>query len=352
MNWLDMDLQLMQEIFDQKELPKYRAKQVYTWLHKGATFDEMTNLPKPLRETLANAYPMGGAQIFAQRQSNVDDTVKYLFLLPDEHMIEGVLMRYQHGNTLCISSQVGCRMGCYFCASTLDGLHRNLTAGEMLGQILSVEKEHAKETPQGARYITNIVMMGCGEPLDNYDQVIRFLHLINSKEGINISLRNISVSTCGLTEKIRALAQDAPGVNLSISLHAATDELRRTMMPIANRVSIADLMEAARYFVYKTSRRVIFEYALVAGKNDTDEQMELLVGLLRGLQCHVNLIPLNHVEERNMSGSSRKKAYAFAQKLTDRGISATVRREMGTDIEGACGQLRRRYLHERQNNVK
>ena len=340
MNWLDMTLEEVTILLADMGQQSYRAQQVYSQLHKGAGFDEMLNLPKVLREQLAER-PLGGASVLKKITSRRGDTSKYLFLLQDGNIIEGVLMRHNYGNTLCISTQVGCRMGCSFCASTLEGLVRNLEPGEMLGQVLTIEREEGQRGAK-SRAVTNIVLMGSGEPLDNYENVIRFLRLVTGKEGLNVSPRNISLSTCGLIEGIRALAQESLPVTLSISLHAPFDDMRRQLMPIAKKYSLASVMEAAGYYVQKTGRRVIFEYALVRDLNDTPQCAKQLQTLLRGLQCHVNLIPLNDVEEHALRGSGR--AGDFLEELTALGVSASVRREMGQDIAGACGQLRQHHI--------
>lgn len=352
MNWLDMMPEDVATLMGEWGEAKFRAKQIFSWLHKGASVSEMTSLSKALREKMEKI-PLGGAKILEKRVSSIDGTAKYLFLLEDGQIVEGVLMHYKHGNTLCISTQVGCRMGCTFCASTLEGLVRNLSAGEMLAEVLAVGKEQQElgNVEKGRRAITNVVLMGSGEPLDNYDEVMRFLKLLHHPDGINISWRNVSLSTCGLPDKIEQLAQDAPGITLCISLHAPDDELRKSMMPIANAYPIDDLMQSARNFVTQTSRRIIFEYALVRGKNDGEEETKKLAKLLRGLQCHVNLIPLNDVKENELKASSGAMAHVFCKNLNDLGISATVRREMGDDIEGACGQLRRGYLSRKEGGI-
>ena len=326
--------------------PRFRTDQVIAWLNAGARPEEMTNLPKALREKLG-AIPYGGSVIERKLVSPKDGTVKYLFLLEDGNLVEGVLMHYNYGNTACISTQVGCRMGCKFCASTLDGCVRDLRPGEMLSFIKLMERDEPPKT--GAdRSVTNIVLMGSGEPLDNYDNVVAFLKRVTSDEELNISPRNISLSTCGLVPKIYRFMEEAPHVTLSISLHAHSDEVRRTMMPIANLYPIHDLVEAARAYGERTKRRVVFEYALVNGMNDQRQDATALAKLLRGMLCHVNLIPLNSVKERSLVGTSRAHAEEFAGWLEKEHISATVRREMGADIEGACGQLRRRVIHEIQ----
>ena len=330
-------------LFDLCE-PKYRAKQVWEWLNRGARVEEMTNLPAALREKLS-AIPYGGVVIERKFHSAKDGTVKYLFRLEDENLVEGVLMRYHYGNTLCLSTQIGCNMGCKFCASTLDGCVRNLRPGEMLGQILAVELDEPP-AEAGHRNVTNIVLMGSGEPLDNYDNVVAFLNRVTDQDGLRISPRNISVSTCGIVPKIAQFMQDAPHVTLSISLHAHDDETRSSLMPVNKAYPIDSVIAAAKEYADKTGRRVVFEYALIGGVNASLSDADALAKKLRGILCHVNLIPLNPVPERGLNGVSRLEAEQFSARLAERNISATVRREMGTDIEGACGQLRRRILHE------
>lgn len=319
----------------------FRAKQLYGWLHKGADFDEMRNLPAALREKLKQSDTAIGVSIIKTLVSQKDGTEKYLFSLRDGNVVEGVLMRYNYGNTLCISSQVGCRMGCKFCASTLEGRVRDMTAGEMLGEVVAVNRLHAQGEKRG---VTNIVMMGSGEPLDNYDNVVRFLRLVSAPEGINISLRNVSVSTCGLADRMDDLARENLPITLSISLHAPTDEARRRIMPIANQYSIERLMKACRDYVDKVGRRIVFEYALIEGVNTSLEDADKLAALTRGLLCHVNLIPLNDVPERDLRAPGQKGIDAFQKRLESLHVSVTRRREMGADIEGACGQLRRKHL--------
>ena len=324
--------------------PKYRAGQVYDWLLRGVPPRDMTNLPKSLREKL-NELPFGGVRIYKKFLSRHDGTVKYLFELEDGNLVEGVLMRYRYGNTLCISSQVGCKMGCLFCASTLDGCVRNLRHGEMLGFLAAVE---ADEPPARVtdRTITNLVLMGSGEPLDNYDNVVQFLWRVTAQDGLGISPRNISLSTCGIVPMMYRFMKEAPPVTLSVSLHAPTDTQRSKQMPINAVYPLWEVIDAARAYAAETGRRVVFEYALIAGENDTQADAKALAVLLQRMLCHVNLIPLNPVAERGLSGSSREHAQQFLQWLTECHVSATVRREMGTDIEGACGQLRRRVLDE------
>ena len=320
--------------------PSYRAKQLFRWVHQATPFDKMSNLPKSLTAKLSEEYVVTGVNIFKKLVSH-DGTVKYLFALDDGNIVEGVLMRYKYGNTLCVSTQVGCRMNCAFCASGIDGLIRNLTAGEILGEILEVNRD---EGAADKRAVTNVVLMGSGEPLDNYDEVTKFLRLLNDKDGINVSERNVSLSTCGITDKIRKLADDGFSVTLTISLHAPTDEIRKTIMPTANKYKIADILDAAKYYFDKTGRRYIFEYALIKGVNDGKENMLTLAKVLKGKPCHVNLIRLNYVKEKGLRGAD--DAEEMKKILEENGISATVRRTMGSDIDGACGQLRRRYVND------
>ena len=327
-----------------KELgqPAFRAKQVFAWLHQGVPFERMSNLPKALRETLAENCLDNPVQVLETITSKLDGTVKLLYRLHDGHVIEGVLMRYKYGNTLCVSTQVGCRMGCAFCASTLDGCARSLSAGEILGQIVCANGVLA---PQGQK-VGNVVLMGSGEPLDNYDNVVRFLRILRMEGGLCIGMRSVSLSTCGLVPNMRRFAQEDLPVTLSLSLHAPNDEVRKRLMPVANAYAMDDVLDACRYYIEKTGRRVIFEYALVHGVNAAPEQAAELAGRLRGMQCHVNLIPLNSVPERGLTGVSEREVDAFRRVLEQKNISVTRRREMGDDIEGACGQLRRRYLRD------
>ena len=324
-------------------LPAFRGKQIFQWIHQGADFDEMTNLPLSLRQQLRQTAVAQPVSIIEERKSRIDDTVKFLFGLKDGNCVEGVLMRYHHGCTLCISTQVGCRMGCTFCASTLDGCVRSLTAGEMLGEILC-----ANRYLKGESRVHNVVLMGSGEPLDNYDNVMRFLRLLREENGVNIGLRNVSLSTCGLVPKMYQLAEENLPVTLSVSLHAPNDDIRRKTMPIAKVYPMEELLAACRNYIEKTGRRVIFEYALVGGVNCEDEHAVELASRLRGMQCHVNLIPLNVVEERDLKGVTEKTVRRFMDKLESLHISVTRRREMGDDIEGACGQLRRKTIMDKQ----
>lgn len=324
--------------------PSYRAKQIFQWASRGVRPAEMQNLPLPLRRRLEEL-PYGGVTVYQKRISALDGTAKYLFALEDENLIEGVLMRYHYGNTACISTQVGCRMGCRFCASTLEGRVRDLTAGEMLSELSAIELDEPPKDEM-PRTVTNVVLMGSGEPMDNYDNVVRFLKLVIHPDGMGISPRNISVSTCGLVPMIYRFMREAPHVTLSISLHAHNDETRSRIMPVNKIYPIAEVVTAARIYAEETGRRVVFEYALIAGVNDADEDTVRLARLLRGINCHVNLIPLNSVPERKLTGSGRKRAQEFCEQLVNQHISATIRREMGADIEGACGQLRRRVKDE------
>ena len=320
-------------------LPAFRGRQIFRWIHQGVDFDGMTNLPLALREKLRQIAVAQPVEIVDRRESRLDDTVKFLFGLKDGNCVEGVLMHYHHGYTLCISTQVGCRMGCAFCASTLDGCVRNLTSGEMLGEILCANRFLA-----GRDRVHNVVLMGSGEPLDNYDNVMRFFRLLREEDGVNIGLRNVSLSTCGLVPRMYDLAEEGLPVTLSVSLHAPNDEIRQKTMPIAKVYPMDDVLAACRNYVEKTGRRVIFEYALVGGVNCEEQHAVELASRLRGLQCHVNLIPLNAVEERHLKGVSEQTVSRFLATLERLHISATRRREMGDDIEGACGQLRRKTM--------
>ncbi len=329
----------LQAWMEERGFPAFRGKQVFRWIHQGADFDGMTNLPREMREKLKESCVAQPTAIQLHRVSKLDGTVKFLYSLRDGNCVEGVLMRYKYGVSLCVSTQVGCRMGCRFCASTLEGCVRNLTAGEMLGEILC-----ANRFLDGKEKVSHVVLMGSGEPLDNYDEVMKFLRLLREEEGIRLSLRNVSLSTCGLVPEMKRFAEENLPVTLCVSLHAPNDEIRRQTMPIANRYSIAEILEACRIYIARTGRRVIFEYALSEGQNSSEACARELAGVLRGLQCHVNLIPLNVVRERNMKGVREETVRRFLRVLEEQHISATRRREMGDDIEGACGQLRRKTL--------
>ena len=336
----------LEQVLSELGEPKFRAKQLFGWLHKGVAPEEMRNLPAGLRTRIAENFLTNPVRILEEKVSKLDGTRKFLYALEDGNLIEGVLMRYHYGNTLCLSTQVGCRMGCRFCASTLEGCVRNLTAGEMLGQILCANRKLADD---GER-VGNVVLMGSGEPLDNYDNVVRFLRLLHHPDGVCIGMRSVSLSTCGLVPQMLAFAEENLPVTLSLSLHAPDDEIRRSLMPVANRYSMDEVLGACRHYVKKTGRRVIFEYALIHGVNSLPEHARTLAGKLRNLQCHVNLIPLNDVPERGLKGVSEKEIDRFRQTLEEAGISVTRRREMGDDIDGACGQLRRHYLKQSGEN--
>ncbi|MDO4788741.1 MAG: 23S rRNA (adenine(2503)-C(2))-methyltransferase RlmN [Johnsonella sp.] len=324
--------------------PKFRALQIFEWLHKKGVMqiDEMSNLPLRLRKKLEADFSFYPIREVLCRESEIDGTRKYLFELEDGHIIESVLMRYRHGNSICISTQVGCRMGCRFCASTIGGLIRNLGAGEMLAQVYRIGSSIGER-------ISNIVLMGAGEPLDNYEEVLRFIRMISDEKGLHLSQRNITVSTCGVLPNIKRLADEKLQVTLALSLHAADDPTRRSLMPIAHQYGIEELLDACAYFFEQTGRRVSFEYSLVAGINDTKEEALKLSALLKNRHAHVNLIPVNPIKERDYKSSSTRNIKIFMKILEEKGINATLRREMGRDIEGACGQLRRDY-QEKQNN--
>ena len=317
----------------------FRGKQLFQWVHEKQAddFDEMTNLSAAFREKLKENYCISGVRQVEKQVSKKEDTAKYLFALEDDHVIESVWMKYHHGNSVCISSQVGCKMGCRFCASTLNGCVRNLTPSEMLDQVYRIQKLTGER-------VSNIVIMGSGEPMDNYDNVVKFLELINSEKGLNISQRNITVSTCGLVPKIKQLADLKLQITLAISLHAPNDELRRTMMPIANTYSIEQIMDACRYYLSQTARRISFEYSLVKGVNDTPECARQLIKLVHGLNCHINLIPVNPIKERDYEQSEKNSIHSFKETLEKAGVNVTIRREMGRDIDGACGQLRQNHI--------
>ena len=326
-----------------KELgqPAFRAKQVYTWLHKGVrSFDEMSNLPKDLRQLLEEKYPLCAPKVVRKQESQKDGTIKYLWELSDGNCVETVLMRYHYGNTVCISTEVGCRMGCAFCASTLGGLVRKLEPFEMLDQVLFTQVDSGQP-------ISHIVLMGIGEPLDNFDNVMRFLELVNSPDGMNISMRHISLSTCGLVPGIDKLAEKKLQLTLSVSLHAPTDAIRDTIMPVNKAYDTEQLLAACRRYYEKTGRRISFEYAMINGVNDTPEAAKTLLKRLKGLPAHMNLIPLNHVEESPLKPSTKEAVKRFQEILESNGVPATVRRTLGSDIDASCGQLRRKYTKEK-----
>lgn len=326
----------LQEISEKSgvKIEKFRGGQIYGWLVKGVySFDEMLNVPKSIKNVLDEYCFLALPQIEKKLVSKIDGTVKYLFRLHDGEFVESVFMRYEHGNTICVSTQVGCRMGCTFCASTLTGLTRNLYPSEILGQVIAAMRD------MGER-ISNIVMMGIGEPLDNYDNVMKFLELVNDEKGVNIGHRHISLSTCGLCDKIRQLADEKKQITLSLSLHASDAETRKRLMPVARKYDLDELIESCRYYINKTGRRISFEYAMIAGENDSHAHAERLGNLLSGMICHVNLIPLNDVKERSYTKSSKKAIEDFVKILEKKHITATVRRKLGSDINASCGQLR------------
>ena len=323
----------------EKGLPAFRAKQIYEWIHarRASSYEEMTSLPAKLRAELAAEYPLVTAKLVDRQISSIDGTQKYLFEMPDGCLVESVFMRYRFGNSVCISSQVGCRMGCSFCASTLHGLVRSLSASEMLEQIYAIMRE-TKEP------VSHIVVMGMGEPLDNYDNLIRFIRLLTGPEGINLSQRSVTVSTCGIVPNIYRLAEEGLHITLALSLHAATDEQRRKIMPIANRYSIDELMEACGVYYQKTGRQITFEYSLIRGVNDNRADAQGLTKLAKPLKAHINLIPVNPVRERGYEHPDNAHVQAFKKELENNGVNVSIRRALGKDIEGACGQLRNRYV--------
>ena len=323
--------------------PAFRAGQVFAWLHKGVrSYDEMTNLPKNLREVLAEKYPICPPKVVRKQESQRDGTIKYLWQLADGNCVETVLMRYHYGNTVCISTEVGCRMGCAFCASTLGGLVRRLEPFEMLDQVLFTQVDSGLP-------VSHIVLMGIGEPLDNFENVLRFLELVNTPQGMNISMRHVSLSTCGLVPKIDELAKRKLQLTLSVSLHAPNDETRNRIMPVNRAYPSEELLNACRRYYAETSRRISFEYAMIDGVNDSEADAKELLRRLKGLPAHFNLIPLNHVEESPLKPSSRAAVARFQKILEDGGIPATVRRTLGGDIDASCGQLRRNYNKEQKH---
>ncbi len=320
-------------------LPKFRAGQIYDWIHKKlvCSFSEMTNISVDMQKKLDDTFYIASVYPERVQTSKLDGTQKYLFRLSDGNYVESVLMKYHHGNSVCISSQVGCRMGCRFCASTLDGLTRCLTPSEMLEQIYRIQ------ALTGER-VSNVVVMGTGEPMDNYDNLVKFIKLLTDSNGLNISQRNITVSTCGIVENMRRLADEGFQITLALSLHSVTDKKRKTLMPIAEKYSISELMEVCEYYFKKTGRRITFEYSLVRGVNDTDEDADGLIRLAGKVKAHVNLIPVNPIKERDYKETAHPEVVAFKNKLEKSKINVTIRREMGRDIDGACGQLRKKVM--------
>ena len=342
MNIKSMTLPEMQEALKELGQPAFRAKQIYTWLHKGVrSYDQMSNLPKALREKLEADYPICPPKAVRRQESGKDGTIKYLWRLADGNCVETVLMRYHYGNTVCISTEVGCRMGCAFCASTIGGLVRKLEPFEMLDEVLFTQLDSGLP-------ISHIVLMGIGEPLDNFDNVMRFLELVNSEEGMNISMRHISLSTCGLVPMIDRLAEKKLQLSLAISLHGPNDEIRSKIMPVNKAYDIETLLSSCRRYYAATSRRIHFEYAMIQGVNDSEENARELLRRLKGLPAHVNMIPLNHVEESPLKPSTRAAVARFQKILEDGGVPATVRRTLGSDIDASCGQLRRKYNKEKK----
>lgn len=338
--------QLTEELLSIGE-KKFRAKQIYSWIHEklADSFDEMTNLSKGLREDLKDNYTLNSMDAVAVQTSKLDGTQKYLFRLHDGHVVESVLMRYHHGNSVCISSQVGCLMGCRFCASTIGGKVRDLAASEMLGQIYKIQKISGER-------VHNVVVMGTGEPLDNYDNLVQFIKMLTDENGLNISQRNLTVSTCGIVPRIRQLAEEKFQMTLALSLHATTQEKRKKLMPIANKYNLKEVLDACHYYYEQTGRRITFEYSLVGGVNDTKQDAEELTRLIGKFPCHVNLIPVNPIKERDFVQPDKKECQAFRNKLEKNGINVTIRREMGRDIDGACGQLRKSYIDQEKGETE
>ncbi len=336
-----LTLEELKSCFKEQGIQGFRAKQIFQWLHEklADSFEDMTNLSRELRCRLAEDYEMITLRIADVKVSGIDGTRKYLFRLPDGHVIESVLMKYKHGNSVCVSSQAGCRMGCRFCASTLDGLARNLRPSEILEQVYEIQKD-TKER------VSNVVIMGSGEPFDNYDNVVRFIRLLSHEKGLNISQRNITVSTCGIVPGIEKLAEEGLSVTLALSLHAPNDEIRKTLMPVARRYALADVLKACDTYFQKTGRRLTFEYSLVKGVNDNLSEAAALAALIKHHRAHVNLIPVNPIKERDYIQSDDRAIEVFKHYLEQQGINVTVRREMGRDIGGACGQLRKRYMEK------
>lgn len=335
-----MHLSELQSAFAEMGLEKFRAKQVFAWLSRGVkSFEEMTNLSRELRERLEEQYCIPSCEIELKRVSKLDGTIKYLYRLSDGEYVEAVVMRYHHGTSICISSQVGCKMGCTFCATGKNGFTRSLSAGEMLSEVQEAERDIGER-------ISNIVLMGMGEPLDNYESVLRFLRLVSCEEGMNVGMRHISLSTCGIADKIRELAEEKLQLTLSVSLHAPNDAIRNAMMPVNKKWNVGELLDACRYYCKLTNKRISFEYAMIRGKNDSDACARELAARLSGIISHVNLIPVNDVTGTGYTKSSAERLRSFADILGRRGITATVRRTLGADIEASCGQLRGKVMKE------
>ncbi|MBX4265303.1 23S rRNA (adenine(2503)-C(2))-methyltransferase RlmN [Clostridium estertheticum] len=337
-NILDMDLEELKQWMKSNGESKFRAKQVFDWIYKDiCEFENMNNIPQSVREKLQTNFYIGIPRLIEEYKSKNNDTRKYLFELSDGNLIECVVMKYKHGNSICISTQVGCRMGCKFCASTIGGMIRNISPGEMLAQILKSQQLINER-------ISNVVLMGSGEPFDNFDNVMKFLEIVNSENGLNIGQRHITISTCGIVPKIKEFADFNMQTTLAISLHAPSDEIRVKSMPIANKYSIAEIIDVSKYYIDKTNRRITFEYALVKGLNDSKQDAEKLSALLKDMLCHVNLIPVNEIKENELKRSSNDDVTEFKRVLEANNIQTTIRREMGLDINAACGQLRRSHI--------
>ena len=343
-NILDLNLVELKQWMKSNSQQEFRAKQVSDWIYKGIwEFQGMNNIPQSVKEKLQNNFYIGMPELIEEHTSKQNDTRKYLFALHDGNLIECVVMKYKHGNSICISTQVGCRMGCKFCASTIGGMIRNLSAGEMLSQIMKSQQLIGER-------ISNVVLMGSGEPFDNFENVVKFLDIVNSEHGLNIGQRHITISTCGIVPKIKEFADINLQTTLAISLHAPSDEIRIKSMPIANKYSIAEIIDACKYYINKTNRRITFEYALVKDLNDSTADAESLSLLLKGLLCHVNLIPVNEIKENELKRSSNDDIVRFKRVLEVNNIETTIRREMGLDISAACGQLRRSYIKGKNLN--
>jgi len=337
-NLLDLNYAELENVISGLNEPKYRALQIYKWIHKSIVdFDDMTNISKELRGKLSNISTVSSTKIYKKFRSKIDNTTKYLFELYDGNIIESVFMEYNHGYSVCVSSQVGCRMGCKFCASTKDNFVRNLTPGEITSQILAIQKDLDVR-------ISNIVIMGIGEPFDNYDNVIKFIRNVNDPQGLNIGIRHISISTCGLVDKIYDFIEEKLPVTLSISLHAPNNDLRKRIMPISSKYSIDKLIEACKIYTETLNRRIIFEYSLISGVNDANEQAIELAKIIKNILCHVNLIPVNEIEGLYYKKSNKNRIEIFKSVLYSKGIGATVRRKLGSDINAACGQLRTKFI--------
>ncbi|MHC1721273.1 MAG: 23S rRNA (adenine(2503)-C(2))-methyltransferase RlmN [Clostridiaceae bacterium] len=342
-NILDFDINDLKNCMKENGEKEFRASQIFDWIYKDCfEFDQMRNLPESLRRKLKEMFYVGIPQVAERHKSQDSETNKFLFRYMDGNTIETVVMHYKHGNSICVSTQFGCRMGCSFCASTVNGMVRNMTCGEILGQILAAKKAIGER-------ISNIVLMGTGEPLDNFENVLKFIDLANAEYGLNIGQRHITLSTCGLVPQIIRLADLNYQITLAVSLHAPNDKIRSEMMPIAKKYSIDEILNACRYYIDKTNRRITFEYALIKGKNDSPENASELAAILKGMLCHVNLIPVNTVVEKGFSKPSQEEITTFSSILAKRGIESTVRREMGSDINAACGQLRRSYLKDQRS---